>query len=321
MRSSFGGRRFNRRHVFFRLGGSGRLVLGSALVAMLLVSVMVPAMRPGRASAGECPPGQIKEGSGLLAHCVPMIDPGNIDLGIGDGSIEDGAGGVEAGDPAPQPTPVVIDVDPEVEENPSIDPPAGGIDVEPENPTIDLNGLPILLPDGPFISIVKSQCPEGFDAYAADQYELAYNCNVTQSGVKFLVSDGGSKVFQRTTDQNGAVEFSYLPVGPLSVVEQVPAGYGEPVVYCKSFILVKGNVLETPWERMTIDAGNQFFHVYDVAESLYCTWYNVPSSEAGDGGTFQLTPVVSGQIEPVENVPHQLTPVVFEPEATPTPQN
>lgn len=296
-------RRSRRRYLVLR-GGHVRLMLGSALVAMLLVSVIVPATRPGRASAAECPPGYVLEGGGLLAHCVPLLSPD--DLGIGDGQIVDDNGGIEAGGPPPQLTPVVIDIDPD-------DDPPVVIDVEPQDQDIDLTDVPVLLTNDGYVSLAVHQCPDGFDAYTADYFELAYNCSAAHSGVEFLAVDGNDELFRHWTNQFGNVEFSYLAPGWLNVVEEVPAGFGEPVAYCTSFRIVNNQAIETDLGRMDTTGDQIHSYILEAGESLYCDWYSVPSND----GTGQLEPVEVIQLTPV--VGGQLTPVVYEPTATPIP--
>ncbi|MCC6792304.1 MAG: hypothetical protein IT336_11475, partial [Thermomicrobiales bacterium] len=136
---------------------------------------------------------------------------------------------------------------------------------------------------GGAISITKSSCPIGFDAYAADVYGLALDCNDPMADVTFLLSDGAQAIGQSTTDANGAAGFTGVPNAPLSIVEQVPAGYGEPIVYC----ILNSPSQPQPGEtvQQTVLDGNQIFIDFPENGDLSCSWYNVPAldDDAGDG--------------------------------------
>ncbi len=129
------------------------------------------------------------------------------------------------------------------------------------------------------ISIFKGECPVGFDAYSADVYDLAFTCGVPQADVTFLLSDGASAIASSTSDASGSIGFTDVPAIPVSIVEQVPTGYGEPIVYCISNVPGDQQVGDTIQQQVW--DGNQIIHLMEAGESLSCTWYNVP---AGDGG-------------------------------------
>ncbi len=131
------------------------------------------------------------------------------------------------------------------------------------------------------ITITKYVCPAGYDAEGADIYELSYDCNEPLEGVEFGVSDGAGYLDQQTTGPDGIVEFDQIPYGPISIVEQVPDGYGIPVVYCTTYLLTEsGPVVEGPF-KVTVDDGNQIFHIFEEGQTLNCSWYNVPYEEDG----------------------------------------
>ena len=131
------------------------------------------------------------------------------------------------------------------------------------------------------ITITKSVCPDGYDAESADIYELTYDCNEPLEGVEFGVSDGAGYLDQQTTGAQGIVEFDQIPYGPISIVEQVPDGYGVPVVYCTSYLLTdSGPVVEGPF-KVTVDDGNQIFHIFEEGQTLNCSWYNIPYEDDG----------------------------------------
>lgn len=266
MQSLFGVRPGSRRQIDFFRGGISRL-LAPALVALMLAAVLTPLAQPGRAAAAECPPGQVLEGSGLLAHCVA------IDLGLG-GSEQDNPD-IPIDGPILEPTPTPDDVIPA--EDIPIDIPDP---VDPaEDPQIDVDG-PILVPtEAALLMILKQECPDGYDAYNADIFDLSLNCNTPQSDVQFITSDGGANVHSDFTLQDGSVDFGIQPAGPFSVVESVPDGYGEPIVFCTSYKIVANVPVQEGPFQMTIDAGNQFLYIFEAGETLNCNWFNVPAGD------------------------------------------
>lgn len=129
------------------------------------------------------------------------------------------------------------------------------------------------------VSVAKRECPLGFDAYSADQYDLAYECSAPLGGIGFVLSDGSQAIGQGTTDGAGLTGFTNVPAIPVSLVEQIPDGYGEPVVYCESF--TPANPSGSPF-KATVLAGNQIFYLMEPDEELSCSWYNVPMAPEGD---------------------------------------
>ncbi len=132
------------------------------------------------------------------------------------------------------------------------------------------------------IQVTKYECPEGFDPYTATHPDLAFTCQVLMDGVNFGVSDGAAYVDQQVT-AGGQVIFEGLAEGAYSIVETVPDGYGEPVVYCDSYDL-NGNSPAGSSKATVLD-GNQILEVVE-AGLFFCDWYNVPGGyeDAGEGG-------------------------------------
>lgn len=130
------------------------------------------------------------------------------------------------------------------------------------------------------ITVNKHACPAGFDTSSADKNELMLNCDTIQNGVTFNVSDGASNIASQTTGDvtQGQVIFEEMPAGPLSIVEQIPAGYGEPIVFCDEH-----NLGDNPsiYDQQQVLDGNQIFHVFqEPYQVLYCEWFNVPVADA-----------------------------------------
>ncbi|MGI8477300.1 MAG: hypothetical protein ACR2OO_13155, partial [Thermomicrobiales bacterium] len=128
------------------------------------------------------------------------------------------------------------------------------------------------------IHVDKHGCPEQFDAYNAGHDDLAANCTASMDGVVFdLSGSGGAAAATATTGAAipGAVEFGSLDAGTYGVSEQIPAGYGKPVVFCRSDALT---FAAAPLQLDIIDGHSVQTDLAD-GQRLVCDWYNVP-----DGG-------------------------------------
>jgi hypothetical protein len=245
---------------------AGTRLLVLSVVMLALTAVLAPAIsRP--VSAAECPPGQKMNAMGvcIAIQVSPNVDIFDVDddLVINPETAEhlDGLFDEDQG-------PVADSTQPDVDVNPdgngeSVDFPIGG------DPLVDLPEA-----GSAWLTITKRNCPEGFDAYNADVYELAFECQGIPGTSGFLVSDGGSFVDTEKTDASGNVEFHGLTPGAYSIVDQgVNKHFGEPVVMCESY--TPQHPTGQPFEA-SIDLGNQFLHIFEEDEQLSCSWYNVP---------------------------------------------
>jgi hypothetical protein len=247
------------------IGYRGTVWLAVTMLVLTLAATFAPLASPG-ASAAECPPGQKMNSMGVCISIVlnpnidvfdieekPQIDPGTVEhlddliLGQGDGDVyipdDDVIPGASGNDGT-----VNIPI-----EGPIFDPPQAG---------------------SASVSITKRNCPQGFDAYNADVYALAYQCQRVPGASGFLMSDGAGAVDSDTTDANGNVEFDGLAPGAYAILAQgLTKQFGDPVVMCESY--TPQNPTGQPFEA-SVDLGNQFLDVLEDQEHLSCTWYNVP---------------------------------------------
>ena len=129
------------------------------------------------------------------------------------------------------------------------------------------------------ILINKHFCkgPSDFDAYSASIYDLAANCNEPAMNVDFSASQNGTNLQSGTsTGAPNLLTFADLPVGTITIVETIPEGYGDPIVYC-SVGDELGNdrapVTEAPVDN---DRINWDLHAGDV---VFCDWFNIPASK------------------------------------------
>lgn len=120
------------------------------------------------------------------------------------------------------------------------------------------------------IQVTKLGCPED---YGGDYDQLAANC--TAMSAPFSVDDGSGAV-----GFDGSFTAEDLAAGAVTVAEQVPDGYADPVVFCDSYD-ASGNesgFLPAPLEGATL--------TYELAagEYLACEWFNIPT----EGGTITV---------------------------------
>lgn len=150
------------------------------------------------------------------------------------------------------------------------------------------------------IVINKHGCPQGFDA-AANQAKSGLNplfaaCLETQTGITFDVSGAayGSAGGQGTGDVvPGGVRFSGLPADTWTISEQVPSGYGDPIVACQAS--VSGQSQPGPAFVPNQVNGDPGAIVVDLTggQTLTCEWFNVWST-GGSTTTPPVAPTASG---------------------------
>src|SRR5437867_1807177 len=171
--------RFSKKRVRGPNLGATIRIAATAFVLFMIVATIVP-IGSQRASAADCPDGQIKNQQG---QCVPKIN-----LGGDDGSRILNPDLIMTPTQAP-----VID-----------NPPVIDVDVTPEptyvlddrNPPIDSSDLPPLVDVSPdaaqpaSLVIGKYDCPAGYDPTGKSQYDLSFDCPNGLNGVTFLLSDG-----------------------------------------------------------------------------------------------------------------------------------
>jgi hypothetical protein len=127
------------------------------------------------------------------------------------------------------------------------------------------------------ISINKHFCkgPNDFDAYSASIYDLAANCNEPATNVVFATFQNGTKLKEGTsTGAPNLLTFEDLPVGTITIVETIPEGYGDPIVFC-SVKDEQGNdrapATEAPVDNDRIDWN------LNSGDVVFCDWFNVPA--------------------------------------------
>ncbi len=89
------------------------------------------------------------------------------------------------------------------------------------------------------------------------------------AGIEFRMTHGHGSAMG-ATDAAGEYTWSNVPLGPASLQEYIPTGYGEPMVFCNY----------TYTERPAIDAAGGYIQ-FEIAEpgDWICLVYNIPAGE------------------------------------------
>jgi hypothetical protein len=133
------------------------------------------------------------------------------------------------------------------------------------------------------VSFYVLNCPAG--TVVTD--DLSTKCTTPAAGITFTVANETETLTTGTTDSGGTVQFSDVPTGEWGFIETLPAGFGEPLVFCN------GTFGEGPVdyreEQVDVLFGNQarlFLREGPggLAESYVdCTWANIPAAGADNG--------------------------------------
>jgi hypothetical protein len=129
------------------------------------------------------------------------------------------------------------------------------------------------------IYINKHACPDNYRS--DDPYDLAANCHEGYDPITFNAAGqliGPSNQNPQTTGSGPGsnVQFQNLPADTWTVSEDLPDGYGEPVVFCK-FINNATNE-ESAYELVEIINGNAISREVDAGYTLFCDWFNIKES-------------------------------------------
>jgi hypothetical protein len=125
------------------------------------------------------------------------------------------------------------------------------------------------------IYVNKYLCPEGF--YSNDPYELAAECHEYYDPFTFSINSmlTGPSGTQKTGDVvQGGVHFTNLFADTWTVVEDLPADYDEPIIFCKLINVYDGS--ESDYEMAQVFNGNAISYDIETGYTLYCDWFNFP---------------------------------------------
>lgn len=153
-----------------------------------------------------------------------------------------------------------------------------------EMPTEEPTEMPTEEGDGNSITVIKWDCPPG-TMYGQDEDYYGAECDTQLTGVPFSVVDASGN--RPDVSQSDGVTWDNVVIaqeGELQIIETIPDGYGDPVVYCwtdnteselfpsMNGFVVPQNLGEEPW-------------------SFHCNWYNIPDGGMGpfvDGTTITI---------------------------------
>jgi hypothetical protein len=126
---------------------------------------------------------------------------------------------------------------------------------------------------GNTVTIIKKDCPYDAGAITLDQY--SNECPTDFDGIDFTLTYDGNAL--PATTSGGMVEWTGVPAGDFSIQETIPAGYGDPVVFCSYNLVPDGLFL--PMTKMDATGGLvQDTLVADPIDYL-CYWFNLPEDE------------------------------------------
>lgn len=125
---------------------------------------------------------------------------------------------------------------------------------------------------GGTVTVNKFECPEG-TTYDHDVGWYAENCTTPQDSIEFRLTHSGG--LDPEFPVNGTVEWSNVPIGPVSIQEYLPPEYGEPVVFC-GVVSSSGGPVDAVAKRVE-SPGGYVETRFDYPNTRYlCYWYNIP---------------------------------------------
>lgn len=129
------------------------------------------------------------------------------------------------------------------------------------------------------IYINKHACPDGYRS--DDPYDLAANCHEGYDPISFdangqLIGPSSQNPQATGSGPGSNVQFQNLPADTWTVSEELPDGYGEPVVFCK--FINNTTYEESSYEWVDVINGNAISRQVDGGYTLYCDWFNFKES-------------------------------------------
>ena len=128
---------------------------------------------------------------------------------------------------------------------------------------------------GSTVSVTKYDCPEG-TGYEEDDAWYQANCTATMADVPFTLTHSEGQAMG-TTDASGEVQWADVPLGPFSLQEIIPTGYGDPVVICGMSAFSNGAIYDGFPLRVEAEGGYVASTLEIPNTSYFCFWYNIPA--------------------------------------------
>lgn len=188
-------------------------------------------------------------------------------------------------DLAPNPTEAPDDEIDDLAPNPT-EAPTEEIDDLAPNPTEVPTGEPIddvAIPVTGTVRVIKKDCQQApaEGLFLSDYLML---CPTAHDGVEFVVNDANSA--QGGTTANGVVEWTGVDPGAFTITETIPAGYGDPIVFC-GYSESPGGGVQHP-ALMDATGGIVEGTFPDTMFEFVCYWMNVKESGQGLTGADDL---------------------------------
>ncbi|MDQ3352096.1 MAG: prealbumin-like fold domain-containing protein, partial [Actinomycetota bacterium] len=127
------------------------------------------------------------------------------------------------------------------------------------------------------VHITTYACPEGVDPYAEDLTSLVVACTADPGIIEFTTEADRPYLQTRTATGAAPASFTDVPSGQLRIQEDLPAGYGLPVVYCRIDFEDGSNVV--PAVRKTVGSFSSITQGLSAGQVLHCEWFNAPGGE------------------------------------------
>ncbi len=125
------------------------------------------------------------------------------------------------------------------------------------------------------ITVTKFDCPEG-TGYKEDDAWYQTNCTQAMADIPFTLTHSEGQAMG-TTDASGQVQWTDVPLGPFSLQEQIPVGYGDPVVICGFTAYINGAVVDGFPQRVDATGGYVASTLEIPQTSYFCFWYDIPA--------------------------------------------
>jgi hypothetical protein len=131
------------------------------------------------------------------------------------------------------------------------------------------------------ITVIKYTCPAGVASGFSllDYREL---CTEAGEGIPFTIANAEGESTKPVSA--GVAEWDGLPLGPLTVQEELPAGLGEPVVFCSWTAFHDGAVYDGFAQLVPAPGGLIQWEIVVPNTSILCEFFNLQSGPDGFTG-------------------------------------
>ncbi len=130
---------------------------------------------------------------------------------------------------------------------------------------------------GSWIDFYKYVCPYDLDSSNGADYLLS-ECEAREDWDFDVSWDGGGST--ETTDSSGKASWSGVPQGEWSGSEEVPDGWGQPVLWCRYVEWPDDASYNQDWFEYDLSGGSSIDYTFDYdGVRIECYWFNFESSD------------------------------------------